>query len=1005
MASKTIKGLTVEIGGDTTKLGKALDKVNSQSKNLTGELRDINRMLKLDPTNTELLAQKQKVLSNAVQDTSKKLDILKEAEEQVQKQFEKGEVSEAQVRELQREIIATTQQLEKYEKAAKETADALDRLGDESDGAGKEIDDVADSADKAEKETEELGSSLDGTLSTGLKAVAGLAVAAAGAIVGCVEASHEYRTEMGKLDVAFQDSGHSGEAAKDTYKELQSVLGETDQAVEAANHLAKLADNETELNELTDALIGVYATFGASLPVESLAEAANETAKVGQVTGSFADAINWAADEGTDWKKVLGHNKKAMEAFEKATAEGEKTEDAYTAALEACSDEQERQELITKTLTKLYGKAADQYKKTNKQVIEANKANEDWNETLAELGEEMSPVITEVKKFGTELLKKAKEPLKDVADFLGNKVLPALSKLADWVSKNTPIIKAALAGVAAALVTYKVATIAAEVAQKGLKGALLATEAAQKLVNIAMAATPWGLAAVAIGGVVTALAVYMSSTDDTRKQVEFLTEKEKELMSAANEAADAFRDQQKATTDTENSIGAQMGRVQDLANELQTLADKSGNVKDADKARVDFILGELNEALGTEYTMTDNVIQKYDELTQSINEVILAKTANALLEANNAAYIEALSQKQTALQNVTLAEKDWSAQRQLTEDKEAELLRLKEEYNRKWTNSYSDQRSEERKEEEATIRGKELAFEQEKKVLAEKETAYTDAATDYGNYAQTIQDYDDATALIIDGNYQDAIDILTDKGAAFFEYSDDVDEATSKAVDALFQEAVDAGLAAEDTKKKFEAGVDGYTQEMVDEAEQGYDDALAEWATAYADAEGVGGDLGDGLLDGMNSKVGSLLSKARNIVNQIIGAMRKEADSHSPSRKMIDFGEDMGEGAEIGIEDSTKDILKTARKQVQGILSTYRDEGEADAPRVFRSINDRAVARNTETMQSFYSGNASKLDKILAVLKEGQFIVLDGDLVVGGTASRMDSKLGQLRVLAARGAR
>ena len=86
MASKTIKGLTVEIGGDTTKLGKALDNVGKQSKNLTGELRSINNLLKLDPTNTDLLAQKQKVLANAVDDTSKKLDILKEAEEQVQEQ-------------------------------------------------------------------------------------------------------------------------------------------------------------------------------------------------------------------------------------------------------------------------------------------------------------------------------------------------------------------------------------------------------------------------------------------------------------------------------------------------------------------------------------------------------------------------------------------------------------------------------------------------------------------------------------------------------------------------------------------------------------------------------------------------------------------------------------------------------------------------------------------------------------------------------------------------------
>ena len=98
MARNNIKGLTVEIGGDTTKLGKALESVNKKSSDLSAELGEINRQLKFDPKNTELLAQKQKVLADAVETASEKLDKLKEAEKQVQKQFERGEVSEEQVR-------------------------------------------------------------------------------------------------------------------------------------------------------------------------------------------------------------------------------------------------------------------------------------------------------------------------------------------------------------------------------------------------------------------------------------------------------------------------------------------------------------------------------------------------------------------------------------------------------------------------------------------------------------------------------------------------------------------------------------------------------------------------------------------------------------------------------------------------------------------------------------------------------------------------------------------
>ena len=314
MANNKIKGLTIEIGGDTTKLGKALDSVNNKSRDLSAELGQINRMLKLDPGNTELLAQKQKVLADAVENTKDKLDTLRKAEEQVQKQFERGEVSEAQVRELQREIIATTKKLDQYENAIRETTRATDDLGDASE--------------KAARDVEGVNTGLADFVSNGLKGVVGAATAAATALVAMTESTRDYRTEMAKLNTAFTDNGHTAEAATTAYKELQSVLGETDQAVEAANHLAKLTDNEKDLATWTgDILPGVFATFGASLPIEGLTEAANETAKVGAVTGPLADALNWAGV----------------------------SEDAFNESLAKCTTEQERQALITETLNGLYG--------------------------------------------------------------------------------------------------------------------------------------------------------------------------------------------------------------------------------------------------------------------------------------------------------------------------------------------------------------------------------------------------------------------------------------------------------------------------------------------------------------------------------------------------------------------------------------------------------------------------------------------------------------------------
>jgi phage-related minor tail protein len=381
MANKILKGLTVEIGGDTTKLGKALDDVNKKGKDVSTELGQINKLLKMDPKNTDLLTQKQKVLADAVANTASKLDTLKEAEKQVQKQFAKGDASEEQLRALQREIISTEKELQGYEKALKGTTYQLKHHG-------KTADEAKESTQKFGDTVKKVGS----VAAAGFGAVTAAVGAAAGALIATAESSREYRREMGKLDTAFTTSGHSSEAAKTTYQALQGVLGETDQAVEAANHLAQLTDNEADLAKWTDICTGVYATFGASLPIEGLTEAANETAKVGKVTGPLADALNWAGV----------------------------SEDAFNESLAACSDEQERQTLIMETLSGLYDEAATKYQETNAEVIRANEANEAWAASMAEIGAEVEPLLSDVKLLGASLISDLLPGIKDITGAFGD---------------------------------------------------------------------------------------------------------------------------------------------------------------------------------------------------------------------------------------------------------------------------------------------------------------------------------------------------------------------------------------------------------------------------------------------------------------------------------------------------------------------------------------------------------------------------------------------------------
>lgn len=362
MATNKIKGLTVEIGGDTTKLGKALENVNKKTRDLSGELGDINRLLKLDPGNTDLLGQKMKVLGDAVENTEDKLKKLREAEKQVQKQFQKKEVSEAQYRELQREIIATEKKLDGYKRGVKETEQALRGMDEET----KEV----------KESTSGLGTKLASVAKTGLAAVATACTAAVAGLTAAAESTREYRTEMGKLDAAFSASGHTSGTASKAYKELVGVIGETDQSVEAAQQIALLAKSEEDVSKWAGLASGVVGRFGDALQPETFFEAANETIKLGESTGAYTQML-----EG------CGIN---VEKFNEGLA--------------ACKTEQEKQAYMLKVTEGALGAAGEAYEKNNADIIEANKANDNWMQSLAGVGGAVEPIITKVKNLGAGIL-------------------------------------------------------------------------------------------------------------------------------------------------------------------------------------------------------------------------------------------------------------------------------------------------------------------------------------------------------------------------------------------------------------------------------------------------------------------------------------------------------------------------------------------------------------------------------------------------------------------------
>lgn len=399
-------------------------------------------------------------------------------------------------------------------------------------------------ADKAGANVESFGDKMKGVL-------AGISVAALAASINeLVSVTNEFQEDMGKLSVAAQQNNVSTEAANGAYRDMVGILGETDQSVEAVNHLFALCgDNTKSLSDWTNIASGVYATFGDSLPLEGLTEAANETAKVGQVTGPLADAINWASEAAVQQGVALSGNQAAVDAYNSALASGATQEDAFNAALAACSTEQERAQLITDTLNGVYAEAGAQYQQTNADVIAYRQSQSDLTEAMSSLGQAFMPIVT---------------GLTDVAAMLLSGVQPAVQ----WFVTNLPIIAPILAGIATTIGLLAVVLNASTIATTAQTVATNAAAAAQGLLNAVMNANPIALIVVLIAGLVAAIIGLWNNSEAFRN---FVTSAFQKIQQVAQVVIDAIVNF--FTVTVPSAIEVVMLRFQILRNRIVSVFD------------------------------------------------------------------------------------------------------------------------------------------------------------------------------------------------------------------------------------------------------------------------------------------------------------------------------------------------------------------------------------------------------------------------------------------------
>lgn len=282
-----IKGITVEIGGDTTGLDKALKTVNTSIRSTQSALKDVNRLLKLDPSNTELLSQKQRLLKDAIAATKEKLDSLKVAQEQAKQQLENGELGQDKYDALQREIVETEEELRRLQQEAATTNTALSKI----DVAGKKM--------------ETVGNSIAGAG----KKMMGVTTVICGVGVAAVKTAADFDSAMSQVAAVSGATGKDFDALRNKAREMGAKTKfSATEAAEAMNYMAMAGWKTEDMLDGIEGVMNLAAASGEDLATTSdiVTDALTAFGLSAKDSGHFADILAAASSNANTNVSMMG---------------------------------------------------------------------------------------------------------------------------------------------------------------------------------------------------------------------------------------------------------------------------------------------------------------------------------------------------------------------------------------------------------------------------------------------------------------------------------------------------------------------------------------------------------------------------------------------------------------------------------------------------------------------------------------------------------------------------
>lgn len=384
MATRTIATrLTLE---GEKEYKKELGEVNQEIGLLSDKMKRADAEFRGQANSIEALTTKNDLLREAQQKQIDKIAKLQTAIEDCGEAY--GENDEAvmrfkrQLEKAETDLIDLNDELSANERYLDEARTSADKCAKSIDEYGKQVKDAAKATDDFNGAGGGKGGigNLIGQLGSLKKMLVGGAVVAglkatSDAIIGIVDETEEYRKIMGTLEASSQAAGYTAEQTAESYEYLYGVLGDTQTAATTVANLQAIGLAQGDLRAMIDSVIGAWATYGDSIPIDGLAESVNETIQAGQVTGTFADVLNWAGV----------------------------SEDEFNEKLAAANDSTERAQIVLNQLANQglpeTGKA---WRDANEDVVAYNESQMKLDEAMGQLGETLAPVAAGLKDVFAE---------------------------------------------------------------------------------------------------------------------------------------------------------------------------------------------------------------------------------------------------------------------------------------------------------------------------------------------------------------------------------------------------------------------------------------------------------------------------------------------------------------------------------------------------------------------------------------------------------------------------